>query len=203
MNISTIVTITEGESIKQNAIDQTIGIKGLNKGNLIYKVETNATTTDSETNSHSTAENAYIYWNNTYFYNYPGVKYQSPIEKDAAERNIRNLMNIISFDKEEMVDLSKEYEDEHAIFTFSVGYESVSDYVKSLLQSAANNFESVNFKPVDATAIAKVNKAEIIIERELYVEYKGENGERIVLEIYTELTSTPEIEVPNSKEYAK
>lgn len=203
MTINTITTIDDNRSAKQNAIDQTIGVKGIKKESLLYKVETVATTSDLKTGNVTASENAYTYWNNAYFYDYPGVKYKSGVEKEAALKNIRSLMNVISFEEEDMISLAKEYEDEYVIYTFEVEYEAVSDYVKILLQSAVNNFENVNFKPSIVTAMAKVNKAEIITDRELYVEYEGETGERIVLEIYTSLLEDiPKLEVPDAGKYA-
>ena len=199
MTIDTILTLEDGESVKQNAISQNVEFDS-----DIYKVSTEATTTDVTTGAVSKQENSYMYYLGNYYYDYPGVKYTSPIGHDEAMANIENLTNIISFDYSDMVNLTKEYDDEneYIVFNFTVGYDSVSDYVKSLLQSAAHTFENVNFKPVEISASATVNKASIVEKRELYVEYQGDDGERIVIEIYTSLSNDkPKLEVPDASKY--
>ncbi len=203
MNISTIVTIDDGENTKQNAIDQTIGVVDKKRSNMLYRIETTSTVTDVSAGTTSSEENSYMYYANEYYYDYPGVKYRSGVEHEKAVANIENLLNIISFDYDDMVSVTKEYDadNQYVTFNFTVSYDAVSDYVKSLLASAVNTFEDVTFSPVEVSASAKVNKAGFVEEREMYVEYASQNGERIVLEIYTSLTSTPKLTPPVKSEY--
>ena len=198
MTIDTIVKIDDGENVKQNAISQLAKVDG-----DIYNVETEATTTDVSNGAVSRQENSYMYYLDKYYYTYPGAKYTSPVSYDEAMANLKKLTNIISFDEADMVDLVKTYDDndEYAVFNFTISYDAVSEHIKNLLQSAANTFENVNFSPVEIAASATVHKAGYVKERDLYVEYKGDGGESIVLEIYTSLGDAPVLEAPDASQY--
>ncbi|MBQ3110933.1 MAG: hypothetical protein IJC69_07315 [Clostridia bacterium] len=199
MTIDTILTLDGKDGKKQNAMTQKIELD-----DSIYKVSTEVTTTDVTNGAVSMQENSYMYHLNNYYYDYPGVKYKSPITKAEAMANLTNLANIISFDYSQMADLTKEYDDKNkcVTFHFTIGYEDVSEHVKTLLQSAAQTFKGVNFKPVDIFASATVNDAKIVTERDLYIEYEGDGGESIVIEIYTSLAeSSPHLTAPNDSEY--
>ena len=201
MDISTIVTIEDGDSKKQSAIDQTVAVNNKGKKDMIYKVGTVATSADIVTGDVESQENSYMYYGNCYYYTYPGVRYKSTATHEQALENIDNLTNVITFSEDEMLVTGTDTTEEGEVISYQVDYEDTSLYVKSLLENAATAFEGVSFSPVDMIASTSFDKNSIV-SRELYVEYAAEGDKRITIEIYVTYSDAAAVEKPDKSKYA-
>lgn len=199
--ISTVVTIEDNGNVRQSAVDQIVDVANKGKKSMIYNVATTATSTDMATGEVKTEENSYMFYNNNYYYSYPGVRYKSPVAHDMALSNINNLTDVITFSSDEMINTYTEEADGDTVFYYQVNYENVSAFVKGVLENAIASFEGVNFSPVDMNASATVREG-AVCARDLYVEYASQSGQKVTVEIYTELTGdVPEIEKPDESKY--
>lgn len=200
MTISTIVTIEDATDIRQSAINQNVSVNNKGKSDMIYSVQTSATSTDVTAGKVVTEENSYIFYNNSYYYTYPGVRYKSATAFDMALANIENLSNVITFSEDEMINPERESADGGNVATFLVNYEDTSAFVKAILENAAANFDGVTFSPEDIGASCTV-KDGAVTARELYICYAAATGERITVEIYVDYESAEAVEVPDESKY--
>lgn len=199
MNISTTVTVTDGAEMKQSCIDQVLKVENKGDTDMIYSVESSAGTGDETAQKE---ENSYIYYNNAYYYSYPGVKYKGPTERLLATENIEKLSSVILFEEDKIAPYSAETNGDETFYTYQVSYDDVSDFVKAMLESAVNSFEGEKFSLSAMTAGSTEEKG-FITAGEFYVEYRAESGNSIIIEIYTDLTDeTAEIEKPDESKYA-
>ena len=197
---SMIISVDDGEGVKQTAIDQTIKADNRNTG-LIYRVESVETNTDVTSGKVNSEESSYTYYDKKYYYNLPGVSYTSDVTEDRAKQNLSNFINMISFPYDKMQVFEKEETDGMTVYHYTVSYDDVSDYVKAVCESGVNIIGEGNFKRT-AEASATV-KDGYVTQRTMYIECVNENGNTVVIEFVTELCDTKaEIAVPDASKYA-
>lgn len=200
--ITTIVTVSDGEHVKTSFIDQMVSVYNKGKKDMRYKVETKATSTDVSSGKVAEENNSYVYYDGSYYYDYPGVKYKSAATPETAKSNIENLVNVITFPLDKMYDITEEKENGETVYSYVVDYADVSAYVAATLQSATSLLEGVSLSIADVSAEATVKKG-YVTERGLYVVYEGAEGEYISLEMNTKLNNTDaEVPVPDKTKYA-
>lgn len=200
MAISTIVTMESAMGTKQSAVDQQVVVNNKGRKNMIYSVHTTATSTDSEKDEVVSEENSYLFFDECYYYSYPGVRYKNRTDYDLALANIENLTNVISFSEEEMIDVQLEESEKGEIRNFMVDYEDTSPFVKGVLENAAATFNGVKFSPTDVSASVTIDYNEIIA-RSFYISYEAATGESITVEIYVNYDEAKELDEPDEDDY--
>lgn len=200
MKISTIITIEDNENIKQSIINQVLRVNAKGEAGMLYDVKTTATSTDMLTGEAVSEENSYMFYENSYYYTYPGVRYKSAAEYDMALSNIENLTDVISFSENKMLNVEWEEGDGESVINYQVNYADASPFVKSVLENAIATFEGLEFSPKDMSASARL-KDNAVTGRELYICYEAMTGERVTIEIYTEYDNAETIEKPDESKY--
>ncbi|MBQ6794701.1 MAG: hypothetical protein IJO83_00990 [Clostridia bacterium] len=200
MNISTFITIDGGGDTKQSAIEQTLKVNNKGSEDMLYLVETTATSTDMLSGKVVSEENSYIYYDNTYYYTYPGVRYKSPADYKLALDNIENLTRVITFSEKEMVNAEWTESGEEKRVDYQVEYEDASPFVKGILENAAATFDGVKFSMTELSASATFKEDEAT-SREMFICYDGDNGETISVEIYTSYGEAEVLEAPDESKY--
>lgn len=200
MNISTFITIDGGDDTKQSAIEQTVRVNNKGSEDMLYEVKTTATSTDVLTGKVVSEENSYIYYDNNYYYTYPGVRYKSPADYKLALENIENLTRVITFSENDMVNAEWTEVNGEEKVSYQVEYEDVSPFVKGVLENAAATFEGVSFSMTELSASATF-KGDVATSRDMFICYEGNSGETISVEIYTSYGEAEVLEVPDESKY--
>lgn len=198
MGISTIVTLNDGEDTKQTYIDQVVKVNNKGKDNMVYRVETTATTTD-ENGGVVTEESSYTYKNGNNYHSFPGVNYMMPTTKDLALETIRGLENVILVPYDKMVNV----EEEKGVYTFEINPEDASDHIKAMMNFATGQFEDVNFFN-DGLQVTATVEGKYITDRSFYLSYDTGEGQSFAIEVYAGITERKaEIEEIDESKFSK
>ncbi len=200
MTISTFITIEGNAGMKQSAIEQTVRVNGRGEDNMIYDVKTASTSTDVQTGEIVSEENSYMFYNNSYYYTYPGVRYKSATEYDMALANIENLTNVITFSEREMLNAEWTENDDSKTVEYQVNYADTSPYVKGVLENAAATFDGLEFSPAGMSA-STTYLNNTAVSRELFIGYEAMTGESISVEIYVDYKDAEVLEKPDESKY--
>ncbi len=200
MTISTFVTLEGKEDVKQSAIEQTVRVNSRGEEDMLYDVKTVATSTDMTTGDIVSEENSYMFYNDCYYYTYPGVRYKSPTKYDMALENIENLTDVITFEERDMLNAEWTESDEGERVEYQVDYKDTSPFVRGVLENAAATFDGLEFSPKDMSAAA-IYEEDKVVARELFVCYEAMTGERIAVEIYVDYKNAEILEKPDEDKY--
>lgn len=200
MTISTFVTLESGEDIKQSTIEQSVRVNSRGEDDMLYDVKTVATSTDAATGDVVSEENSYMFYDDCYYYTYPGVRYKSPTKYDMALENIENLTDVITFDERDMLNVEWVESDEGKRVEYQVDYKDTSPFVRGVLENAAATFDGLEFSPKDMSAAVIYDDGKAIA-RELFVCYEAMTGEKIAVEIYVDYKEAEVLEKPDEGKY--
>lgn len=201
MEISTIVTVEAPDSLKQTVVTQNIEAYKIGDSSMRYTVKTDSSSFDESGNEDAATESEYTYCDGNYYISMPGVKYMSEIDFDSALKNITDLTNLISLPNEKMYNQVSEKNDGTMVYKYNVEGEDLSEYVLSLLQSAADSVEGASFKADDISGSAAV-KGGYVTGRGFTAYYSSDEASFSV-EVYTKLTNKrSKVDKPDASKYA-
>ncbi len=195
MNIVTNVTVSDGEKEETQSTVQLLEKGKTDDGEEIFAVSTDEYSPDG-----TASESGYTYYNGNYYISMPGIKYYLPTDVEAARKSIDDLTNIIALPYGKMYNaIEKDGE-----YTYQVEGSDVSQYVWSLLQTAADSFGEETFKAENISGKAVVEDGYVKV-RSFEAVYRSPDGSKsFQVDIDTTLTDTSaKPEKPKADEYAK
>jgi hypothetical protein len=199
--ITTTVTLNDDEETKTTDVVQHVSVYNEGKKNMRYRVKTTSSSINENGDSEAETESEYTYYNGKYYISMPGVKYTSQIDIDGAVKNIENLTDIISLPYDKMYNVEESKKDGKTVYKYDVEGEDISDYILSLLQSAADSIGDKTFKATSISATATVESS-YVTERTFTADYAAD-GALFTVEVKMSLTSeSADVEIPNVSEYA-
>lgn len=202
MEVSTIVTVNNSGAVRQTAVSQNIEAYKIGDDSMRYTVRTKSTSVDEGGREDSSTVSEYTYCDGNYYIAMPGVKYVSRTDFDSALKNITDLTDIISLPYEKMYNTESDKADGEMVYKYDVEGEDISEYVLSLLQSAADSVEGETFKAENISASATV-KGGYVTERAFTANYSS-GGASFSVEVYTVLTNKrSRVDKPDESKYAR
>ncbi len=195
MSIVTNVTVTDGEKEETQSTVQLLEKGKADDGEEIYKVNTDEYSPDG-----TSSESGYTYYNGNYYISMPGIKYYLPTDGETAKKTVDDLTNIIAFPYDKMYNVSEKGGE----YSYQVEGADVSQYVWSLLQTAADSFGEETFKAenISGKAVLEDGYVKVRSFEAVYTSSDGSKSFRVDIDTtLTDTSATPE--KPKAEEYAK
>ncbi len=195
MSIVTNVTVSDGEKEETQSTVQILEKGKTDDGEDIYTVNTDEYSPDG-----TASESGYTYYGGNYYITMPGIKYYLPTDTETAQKTADDLTNIIALPYDKMYNVTEK----DGEYSYQVEGADVSQYVWSLLQTAADSFGEETFKAENISGKAVLEDGYVTV-RNFEAVYKSSDGSKSFrVDIDTTLTDTSaKPEKPKADEYAK